>query len=58
MARQLHIYTDGVPESGHIINDYLTYILSEDGQDIIPLVGYVRLSLVDEDLITDQLALL
>jgi len=58
MARPLHIYTDGVPESGHIINDYLTYILSEDGQDIIPLVGYVRLSLVDEDLITDQLALL
>ena len=58
MARPLHIYTDNVPESGHIINDYLQYILSEEGQDIIPEVGYVRLSLVDEDLITNQAALL
>jgi phosphate transport system substrate-binding protein len=58
MARPLHIYTDGVPESDHVINDYLQYVLSEDGQDVVPLVGYVRLSLVDEDLITDQLALL
>jgi phosphate transport system substrate-binding protein len=58
MARPLHIYTDGVPESGSVINDYLQFVLSEEGQDIIPEVGYVRLNLVDEDLITDQLALL
>jgi len=55
MARPLHIYTDGVPESGHILHDYLNYILGEDGQDIVPEVGYVRLNLVDENLVTDQL---
>lgn len=58
MARPLHIYTDGMPDSNNVINEYLQYILSEEGQDIIPEVGYVRLSLVDENLITTQLALL
>ena len=58
MARPLHIYTNGKPESGNVINDYLKYVLSDVGQDIVPEVGYVRLSLVDADLITDQLALL
>jgi len=58
MARPLHIYTNDVPKSGDVINDYLQYILSEEGQEIVPEVGYVRLNLVDEDLITDQLALL
>jgi phosphate transport system substrate-binding protein len=58
MARPLHIYTNDVPESGHVINDYLQYIIGEEGQDIVPLVGYVRLSLVDGNLITNQLSLL
>jgi len=56
LARPLHIYTDGVPESDDVVNDYLRYILGEEGQDIVPDVGYVRLNLVDEDLITNQLA--
>ena len=56
MARPLHIYTDGIPESGNVINDYLKYILGEDGQDIVPVVGYVRLSLVNPNLVTNQLA--
>ena len=56
MARPLHIYTNGIPESGNIINDYLKYILSEEGQDLVPEVGYVKLSLVDENIITEQLA--
>jgi len=55
MARPLHIYTNGIPESGNIINDYLKYILSEEGQDYVPDVGYVKLSLVDENIITGQL---
>ena len=55
MARPLHIYTNGVPESGKVINDYLKYILSENGQDIVPEVGYVRLSLVDQMLLDNQL---
>lgn len=56
IARPLHIYTDGIPEKGDVINDYLRYILSEGGQDIVPEVGYVRLNLVDSNLITEQRA--
>lgn len=60
MARPLHIYTDGIPktsgsEKEQAINKYLRYVLSEEGQDIVPEVGYVRLSLVDESLVPDQL---
>jgi phosphate transport system substrate-binding protein len=58
MARPLHIYTNDIPESGDVINDYLQYVLSEEGQKIIPDVGYVRLSLVDENIITEQLVIL
>ena len=55
MARPLHIYTDGVPESDSAVNEYLRYILGEEGQGIVPEIGYVRLSLVDSNLITEQL---
>jgi len=55
MARPLHIYTDGVPESDSAVNEYLRYILGEEGQDIVPEIGYVRLSLVDSNLMTEQL---
>lgn len=56
MARPLFIYTDGVPAAGSITNKYLRYVLGEKGQGIVPEVGYVRLSLVDETLISAQLA--
>ena len=56
MARPLHIYTDGIPETENVVNEYLRFILSEDGQDIVPTVGYVKLSDVDEKLVTGQLA--
>jgi len=55
MARPLHIYTDGVPESDSAVNEYLRYILGEEGQGIVPEIGYVRLSLVDSNLMTEQL---
>ncbi len=60
MARPLHIYTDGVPspesERGAAVHDYLAFVLGEDGQAIVPELGYVRLSLVDPSLVTSQLA--
>jgi phosphate transport system substrate-binding protein len=56
MSRPLHIYTDGVPEEGDIINDYLRFILGTTGQNIVPEVGYVKLELVDQSLLTAQLA--
>jgi phosphate transport system substrate-binding protein len=56
MARPLFIYTNGVPATGSVINKYLRYVFSDKGQDVVPVVGYVRLSLVDQTLITTQLA--
>jgi phosphate transport system substrate-binding protein len=54
MARPLHVYTDGIPEEGNVINEYLQFVFG-DGQEIVPEVGYVRLSLVDTNLLTSQL---
>lgn len=56
MARPLHIYTNGIPEKDSVINHYISYILSEEGQSIVPEVGYVKLDLVDPALATQQLA--
>ena len=56
LARPLHIYTDGIPKTDNSVNEYLRYILSEEGQSIVPTVGYVKLSDVNEKLVTDQLA--
>jgi len=56
MARPLHIYTDGVPGEDNVINEYLNYILGQEGQSIVPQVGYVKLDLVDSILASNQLA--
>jgi len=56
MSRPLHIYTDGVPEEGTSLNNYLRFVLGSEGQNIVPEVGYVKLGLVDQSLLTEQLA--
>ncbi|MDG6224546.1 MAG: PstS family phosphate ABC transporter substrate-binding protein [Candidatus Thermoplasmatota archaeon] len=60
MARPLFIYTNGIPkqdnDKGKAIYEYLEFILSEEGQRMVPEVGYVRLSLVDPSLAANQLA--
>ena len=56
MARPLYIYTDGVPGEDNVINEYLNYILGQEGQSIVPQVGYVKLDLVDSILASNQLA--
>ena len=55
MSRPRHIYTDGVPRPGTPVNEYFRFILGEDGQSIVPEVGYVRLDVVDPDLVREQL---
>ena len=55
MARPLFIYTNGVPEPGDMINKYIRYILSDEGQEIVTEVGYVKLESVDDNIITEQL---
>jgi len=60
MARPLHIYTNGMPDvttpKGEAIADYLRFILSEDGQAMVPDVGYVKLDLVNAALLDEQRA--
>jgi phosphate transport system substrate-binding protein len=60
MARPLHIYTNGLPdettEKGAAIADYLRFILSDEGQDMVPEIGYVKLDLVDAGLLASQRA--
>jgi phosphate transport system substrate-binding protein len=56
MARPLHIYTDGLPEEGSAVNEYLKYVLGEEGQGIVPEVGYVKLELVNKSLASSQLS--
>jgi hypothetical protein len=34
----------------------MKFVLGENGQSLVPEVGYVRLSLVDPTLVTSQLA--
>jgi phosphate transport system substrate-binding protein len=56
LARPLHIYTNGIPEPDSILAQYMEYIFSDEGQAIVPEVGYVNLDLVDTNLISSQLA--
>jgi phosphate transport system substrate-binding protein len=55
MARPLHIYTDGVPKGDDVINKYLQFVLGDEGQALVPDVGYVQLDLVDASIRTSQL---
>ncbi len=55
MARPLHIYTNGIPEERNVINEYLRFILSEEGQKIVFEIGYVPLSMANPDELQAQL---
>ena len=59
IARPLHIYTNGIPnkstDKGKAINEYLKFILSEEGQNLVPEIGYVKLSLVDPTIIPTEI---
>lgn len=58
MARPLHIYTNGKPakdtEKGKAIFEYIEFILSNEGQNMVPEVGYVKLDLVNPNIRTEQ----
>ena len=55
MSRPLHIYSDGIPKPGSPVNDYFQFILGDEGQAIVPDVGYVKLGVMDPDLLAEQL---
>ena len=54
MARPLHIYTDANADNSEAVNGYLAFALSDEGQDVSDEVGYVRVDLVDENLLSLQ----
>lgn len=62
ITRPLHIYTDGVPTGNstkaQAINGYLTYVLGDQGQSIVPDVGYIKVADVDSQLAEEQRAAL
>lgn len=53
ITRPLHLYTDGIPsgdtERSKALLEYLRFILSDDGQSVVPEVGYVKESDFDPD---------
>ena len=59
MARPLHIYTNGKPtlsdKRTSAIHAYIEFVLSEEGQELVPFVGFVKLDLVNATLRSDQL---
>jgi phosphate transport system substrate-binding protein len=50
ISRYLYIYTDGIPDGS--IADYIEYMLSSEGQEIVDDVGYISLpqSIVSEQI--------
>ena len=50
ISRYLYVYTDGTPEGA--VLDYLKFMLSSEGQDIVGQVGYIALP---QEMLTEQL---
>ena len=50
ISRYLYVYKDGTPEGA--VLDYLKFILSSEGQDIVGQVGYIALP---QEMFTEQL---
>ena len=51
ISRYLYLYTDGTPEGP--VADYIKFILSSEGQDIVSKVGYIALP---QTIMSEQLA--
>ena len=58
MARPLHIYTDANAANSDAVNGYLSFALSDEGQAVCDEVGYVKVELVDANLLSLQRAAL
>ena len=58
MGRQLHINTDANAANSDAVNGYLSFALSDEGQAVCDEVGYVKVELVDANLLSLQRAAL
>ncbi|MBS7619211.1 PstS family phosphate ABC transporter substrate-binding protein [Candidatus Bathyarchaeota archaeon] len=50
ISRFLYVYTNGVPEGA--VKDYIKFMLSSEGQNIVEQVGYIK---VPQEILTEQL---
>ena len=53
ISRYLYIYTDGIPKNA--VANYIEFILSSEGQEIVNDVGYIALH---QSILREQLDLL
>ncbi len=44
ITRALHMYTDGEPTDGSITSEFIKYIMSEEGQNIVVDEGFVKVA--------------
>lgn len=51
ISRYLYVYTDGTPDGA--VKDYIKFMLSSEGQDIVGEIGYIALP---QALLTEQLS--
>ena len=56
MARPLHVYTDAYADNRDVVEGYIAFCLSDEGQSVVDEVGYVRVEMVDPDLLSEQLS--
>lgn len=58
MARPLHMYTDAYADNRDVVEGYIAFALSDEGQEVVDEVGYVKIALVDSDLLESQRSML
>ena len=58
MARPLRIYTDASAANSDVVNGYLSFAMSDEGQAGCDEVGYVKVEVVDANLLSLQRAAL
>ena len=56
MARPIFVYTDDLGSKKSTVAKYLQYVFSDEGQKIVPEVGYVPVKDVDPDLDSKQIS--
>ena len=56
MARPLHMYTNAYADNREDVEGYIAFALSEDGQAVVDEVGYVRVEMVNPDVLAEQIS--
>ena len=52
------MYTDAYADNRDVVEGYIAFALSDEGQEVVDEVGYVKIALVDSDLLESQRSML